>query len=87
MRCSTCGCLGNKTDDSKIEIATEDAEAANKSDTKPQAVKNEMTNKFFTDLNANDVSIELVESIPKLIAELSKNGTENFVTIKRHNSN
>lgn len=73
LRCSTCGCLGNKTDDSKIEIATEDAEAANKSDIKPQAVKNEMTNKFFTDLNANDVSIELVESIPKLIAELSKN--------------
>lgn len=83
LRRSVCGCSANKTDDVKIEIeiSKENTESYNNvedvenvvNESKPTAPKNEMTKKFSLDLSSNEISIELVESIAKLIAEISKN--------------
>ena len=70
-----CGCSLNKTDDVKIEIeSSKDEEGADSTAAEPATgQKNEMTKKFCTDLNNTD-SVELIENMAKLIAELSKEG-------------
>ena len=60
----------NKTDDVKIEIATRDEEE--ETSRLPVCHKNEMTSKFCHDLIDNNVSIEIVEDIARLVAELAK---------------
>ncbi len=65
-----CGCSINKTDDVKIEIATRDEEE--EASRLPVCLKNEMTSKFCHDLVDDNVTIELVEDIARLIAELAK---------------
>ncbi len=68
---SICGCSQNKTDDFKN---TE----ADRQETELNGVKTQESEKFCTDL-MNAESVQIVEKISKLVAELSKEGSNKMV--------
>ncbi len=80
LRLNICGITSaNRTDDVKIESVVsaeinETPEGDESESQKPTATKTENTERLCIDLNAEDITIESVGNIAKLIAELSKNG-------------